>query len=69
MSTAEAYEDKYDDFTINFARYFLNYLEEYQDATTTMIETYMCKRDYCPCVEIDNATTRYPEGFRNEPIM
>lgn len=68
MSSVERYQDKYDDFTINFARYFLNYVDEYQTATTTLVETYMCKRDYCPCVAIENATTRYPDGFHNGPL-
>ena len=68
-STNNNYEDKYNDFTINFARYFLNYLDEYQTATTTLVETYMCKKDYCPCVAIDNTTTRYPDGFSNPPIL
>jgi hypothetical protein len=60
MNGNSLYEDKYDGFTVNFARYFLNYLEDYQMASTNLVETYMCKRDYCPCVAIEKATDRYP---------
>jgi len=68
-TTETSYDERYDDFTINFARYFLNYMDDYQYSTSTLIETYMCKKDYCPCVQIENATARYPEGFNNPPIM
>ncbi|CDW73571.1 tetraspanin family protein [Stylonychia lemnae] len=44
----------YDQFTINLSRYFLNYVEEYDKATSKLPNTYMCSY-YCPCVPLDQS--------------
>ncbi len=42
-----------DEFSINFNRYFLNYMVEYQKATEELPNTYMCSF-YCPCFPFNN---------------
>ena len=55
--------DNYDTFTLNFARYFLDYADNYESATSFMVSSYMCTND-CPCEPILNQTTLYPNGFQ-----
>ena len=47
---------------MNFARYFLSYVDDYQQATNQMIKQYMCT-PLCPCVQISNVSAVYPNGF------
>lgn len=53
----------YDKFTVNVARYFLEYADQYQLAAYTLVSAYMCTSD-CPCAPILNQGVLYPQGFR-----
>ncbi len=58
----------YTHFTVNLARYFLNYVDEYESATYELPHTYMCST-LCPCDGNSINLNLYPNGFGKEESL